>query len=535
MEWIILGVIVLLTLINVPIGYALSIATILAILWTGAASLSVVPLNLFSGASSFPLLAIPLFILAGGLMETSGISQRLVNLANSLVGFIRGGLAMVTVVATMIQSEISGSSVADAAAIGKVVIPAMEKRGYPRALSAAIVSNAASAAILIPPSIPMIIYAWMAEVSIAKLFFAGFLPGFIACVAMMGLCYYYARKYNLPKEKQFSVREVGRSTVQAFWALTIPIVIWVGILGGIATATEVAALAVVAAALIGVVIYRELSGRQTLRIFRESSSQTATVMLIVASLFVRFSEKNSDHARDTDEEHDPPGDRQHAADPSHFDPRQRDGGFVAHPLHEDPAVVEQHELEAEHGELGRHVDDLARQRRQLVHQNVESDVAALVVRHDRAVESQPDEHVRGELVIPGKRGIEDIAEEHPEADNDHQPREEADGPPLDESDEPPEQLRHQRSACTVLMSSVPPATCLPNSSYTAAEALMKASLSGWFDFIGGASFDMSSRSSRSPSARAKSPVACAILAIVPWTSLGSFFQKSSLTMRNAGV
>jgi tripartite ATP-independent transporter DctM subunit len=282
-EWLILGVIVLLTVINVPIGFALALATIVAILWTGSASLSVVPLNLFSGASSFPLLAIPLFILAGGLMETSGISQRLVNLANSLVGFIRGGLAMVTVVATMIQSEISGSSVADAAAIGKVVIPAMEKRGYPRALSAAVVSNAASAAILIPPSIPMIIYAWMAEVSIAKLFFAGFLPGFIACVSMMGLCYYYARKYNLPMEKKFSVREVGRSTVQAFWALTIPIVIWVGILGGIATATEVAALAVVAAALIGVLIYRELSGKQTLRIFRESASQTATVMLIVAS------------------------------------------------------------------------------------------------------------------------------------------------------------------------------------------------------------------------------------------------------------
>ena len=283
MEWIILGVIVLLTVINVPIGYALSIATILAILWTGAASLSVVPLNLFSGASSFPLLAIPLFILAGGLMETSGISQRLVNLAQSLVGFVRGGLAMVTVVATMIQSEISGSSVADAAAIGKVVIPAMEKRGYPRALSAAIVSNAASAAILIPPSIPMIIYAWMAEVSIAKLFFAGFLPGFIAGAMMMALAYYYARKYNLPVEQKFSVREVGRSTVNAFWALLIPVVIWVGILGGIATATEVAALAVVSALLIGVLIYRELNGRQTLSILKDSVGQTASVMLIVAS------------------------------------------------------------------------------------------------------------------------------------------------------------------------------------------------------------------------------------------------------------
>jgi tripartite ATP-independent transporter DctM subunit len=183
----------------------------------------------------------------------------------------------------MIQSEISGSSVADAAAIGKVVIPSMEKRGYPRALSAAIVSNAASAAILIPPSIPMIIYAWMAEVSIAKLFFAGFLPGVIACAAMMGLCYYHARKYNLPVEQKFSVREVGRSTLQAFWALLIPVVIWVGILGGIATATEVAALAVVAALLIGVFIYRELSGRQTLHILKDSVGQTAAVMLIVAS------------------------------------------------------------------------------------------------------------------------------------------------------------------------------------------------------------------------------------------------------------
>jgi tripartite ATP-independent transporter DctM subunit len=283
MEWLILGLIVLLTLINVPIGFALSIATIAAILWTGAVSLSVVPLSLFSGASSFPLLAIPLFILAGGLMETSGISQRLVNLANSMVGFIRGGLAMVTVVATMIQSEISGSSVADAAAIGKVVIPAMEKRGYPRALSAAIVSNAASAAILIPPSIPMIIYAWMAEVSIAKLFFAGFLPGIIAGLSMMALAYYYARKFNLPKEQRFSIREVGRSTLHAFWALFIPAVIWVGILGGIATATEVAALAVAAAFLIGMLIYRELNGRQTLHILRDSVGQTASVMLIVAS------------------------------------------------------------------------------------------------------------------------------------------------------------------------------------------------------------------------------------------------------------
>ena len=275
--------IVLLTVISVPIAFALSITTVLFLLAKGTAPLSVVPLNLFSGASSFPLLAIPLFILAGGLMDTSGISLRLVNLANSLVGFVRGGLAMVTVVATMIQSEISGSSVADAAAIGNVVIPAMEKRGYPRALSAAIVSNAASAAILIPPSIPMIIYAWMAEVSVAKLFFAGFVPGFIACGAMMGLSYYYARKHQLPVEQNFSLREIGRSTIRAFWALSIPLVIWGGIFLGIATATEVAALAVIAALAIGVCIYRELPARELTPVLRDSTGQTAVVMLIVAS------------------------------------------------------------------------------------------------------------------------------------------------------------------------------------------------------------------------------------------------------------
>jgi len=276
-------VIVLLTLIGVPIGFALALTAALFIVVKGVGSLSVIPLTMFAGASSFPLLAIPLFILAGGLMETSGISLRLVNMAQSMVGFIRGGLGMVTVVATMIQSEISGSSVADAAAIGNVVIPTMEKRGYPRALSAAIVSNAASAAILIPPSIPMIIYAWMAETSVAKLFLAGFVPGFIACGAMMLVVYYYARKLNLPFEQRFNIRDVGRATVKAGWALSIPIIIWAGIFLGIATATEVGALAVLAAALIGLFIYRELNRRQTLRILRDSAQQTAVVMVIVAA------------------------------------------------------------------------------------------------------------------------------------------------------------------------------------------------------------------------------------------------------------
>jgi tripartite ATP-independent transporter DctM subunit len=282
-EALIILVLILLVLVSVPIAWALCLTTIAFVLVKGTAPLTTVPLTLFAGSSSFPLLAIPLFILAGGLMETGGISLRLVNFAQSLVGFIRGGLAMVTVVATMIQSEISGSSVADAAAIGRVMIPAMERRGYPRALSAAIVSNAASAAILIPPSVPMIIYAWMAEASVAKLFLAGFVPGFLACAAMMGLCYYYALKLDLPVEQAFTVREVGRSAVAAAWAMVVPAVIWGGIFGGIATATEVAGLAAVAALIVGVFVYREIPLRGLKPILVDSMMQTAMVMAIVAA------------------------------------------------------------------------------------------------------------------------------------------------------------------------------------------------------------------------------------------------------------
>src|SRR3970040_1526676 len=153
MDGLILACVLCLTAIGVPIGYALVLSTAIFLVGKGVAPLTVIPLNLFAGSSSFPLLAIPLFILAGGLMETGGISLRLVNLASSVVGHIRGGLSMVTILATMIQSEISGSSVADAAAIGQVVIPAMEKRGDPRAFRAAVVSDAGSAPLLIPPSI----------------------------------------------------------------------------------------------------------------------------------------------------------------------------------------------------------------------------------------------------------------------------------------------------------------------------------------------------------------------------------------------
>jgi tripartite ATP-independent transporter DctM subunit len=283
MGWIVLGMVLLLSALDVPIGFVLAIATIVVVAIQGTAPLAAIPLMIFGGASKFPLLAIPLFILAGGLMTTTGISTRLIDLASAMVGFIRGGLAMVTIVASMFFGEISGSAVAGAAAIGQVVIPAMEKKGYPKAFSAGVVSNAATLAIIIPPSIPMIIYAAMADTSVVKLFIAGVVPGIIGGLLMMALSYYIARKRNYPAEASFSVPVLWTALKRGFWALMIPLVIWGGIFGGIATATEVGALAALAAILIGVLIYRELTWRAFWKTIVDSAMQTAVIMLIVAT------------------------------------------------------------------------------------------------------------------------------------------------------------------------------------------------------------------------------------------------------------
>jgi tripartite ATP-independent transporter DctM subunit len=283
MGWVVLFAVLFLSALNVPIGFVLALATIFVVMIQGTAPLAAIPLMIFGGASKFPLLAIPLFILAGGLMTTSGISTRLINLASALVGFIRGGLAMVTIVASMFFGEISGSAVAGAAAIGQVVIPAMEKKGYPKAFSAGVVSNAATLAIIIPPSIPMIIYAAMADTSVVKLFISGVIPGIIGGGMMMALSYYFARTRNYPAEASFSLGALGRALKNGFWALMIPVVIWGGIFGGIATATEVGGLAALAAILIGAFIYRELGWRDFWKTIVDSAMQTAVIMLIVAT------------------------------------------------------------------------------------------------------------------------------------------------------------------------------------------------------------------------------------------------------------
>jgi tripartite ATP-independent transporter DctM subunit len=273
-----------LVLINVPIAVALGIVAVAAMLAShGTDSLPNLPLVVYGGATNFPLLAIPLFILAGAIMNASGISQRLIAFASALFGWVRGGLALVSIGSSMFFAEISGSAVADVAALGSVLIPGMRAKGYPKALAAAVMSSAATLAVIIPPSIPMILYAVMAETSVVQLFVAGIVPGVVGGFGLMAMAYWFARRYNLPREAAFSGRRVWQTFRDALWAFLLPIIILGGIFGGVVTATEGAALAVVAALLVGLFIYRELDLAHLKRAILEGGVQTAIVMLLVAT------------------------------------------------------------------------------------------------------------------------------------------------------------------------------------------------------------------------------------------------------------
>ncbi|TAK42140.1 MAG: TRAP transporter large permease [Betaproteobacteria bacterium] len=271
-----------LVLLNVPIAVAIGIAAVCAMLATqGTDVLPNLAIVVYNGATNFPLIAIPLFILAGAIMNTSGISRRLIAFASALLGFVRGGLAMVNVGASMFFAEISGSAVADVAAIGSVLMPAMKKRGYPGPFTAAVTSSAASLAIIIPPSIPMILYAVMSGSSVVQLFVAGIVPGIVGGFLMMGLCYWYAVRYNYPVEEVFRLRRVWQTFKDAALAFLLPVIILGGIFGGLVTATEGAGLAVVAA--IGVALwYREIDLKMLRTAVVDGVVQTAVVMLLVA-------------------------------------------------------------------------------------------------------------------------------------------------------------------------------------------------------------------------------------------------------------
>jgi len=273
-----------LVLINVPIAVSLGIVAVVAMVAShGVNILPNLAIVTYNGATNFPLLAIPLFILAGAIMNASGISNRLIAFASSLFGWIRGGLAHVTIGASMFFAEISGSAVADVAALGSILIPGMKAKGYPAPLAAAVMSSAATLAVIIPPSIPMILYAVMAETSVVQLFVAGIVPGILGGVALMAMAYRFAIKYDLPREEAFALRRVAQTAREALWAFLLPIIILGGIFGGVVTATEGAALAVIAALFVGLVIYRELDLKELRRAIIEGGVQTAVVMLLVAT------------------------------------------------------------------------------------------------------------------------------------------------------------------------------------------------------------------------------------------------------------
>jgi len=273
-----------LILINVPIAVAIGIVAVGGLVLTpGGATLYDLAIALYSGSTSFPLIAIPLFILAGNLMNTSGISVRLINFVTSLIGFVRGGLGMVNIGVSMVFAEISGSAVADVAATGTVLIPEMKKRGYSRTLAAAITSSSASLAIIIPPSIPMILYGAIAETSVLKLFVAGVVPGVLGGVLLMAVTYVIAVRYDLPRADSFDLCHVWRSFKEAIWALLMPVIILGGIFSGMVTATEGAGLAVLAALVIGIFIYRDLDVSRLRKVMLEGVSQTGVVMLLVAT------------------------------------------------------------------------------------------------------------------------------------------------------------------------------------------------------------------------------------------------------------
>lgn len=281
---LVLALLVLLIAINVPIAVAiLAVALVGVVFDKGVFGLYDAALTIFDGATSFPLIAIPLFILAGALMNTGGISRRLIDFTSALIGFVRGGLAMVNVGVSLFFAEISGSAVADVAAIGSVLIPSMKRKGYKARFAAAVTSSSASLAIIIPPSIPMILYGALADASITQLFVAGIVPGLIGAASMLVLCYWFAVRYNLPREEAFSLRRLGKAFLAAGPALLLPIIILGGIFGGIVTATEGAGLAVVAALVIGVFVYREVRLVALYHALVEGVTQTAIVMLLVAT------------------------------------------------------------------------------------------------------------------------------------------------------------------------------------------------------------------------------------------------------------
>ena len=272
-----------LLVVGAPVAVAVGAAGFLGAVLASPAPLAITVQQMFHQVDSFVLLAFPLFVLAGALMETGGIARRLVDLAVALVGWVRGGLGMAVVIAEYIFSGISGSTVADVSAVASTTIPSMVRAGYSRELAVAIVSAASAMGILVPPCILMIVIGSIAGLSVAALFTAGFIPAVILALAIMIYIYRLAGQGGIEAAARPSRREVGRAFVRALIPLGMPAIIFGGILGGIMTPTEASVVAVLYAAVVGLFVYREISWSQLPEILIQSAAVTGAVGLLLAT------------------------------------------------------------------------------------------------------------------------------------------------------------------------------------------------------------------------------------------------------------
>ena len=271
-----------LMIMGMPIAFSLG-AICFAFFWIDGGTMTSVPQRMFAAVDSFPLLAVPAFILAGEVMNTGGLTKRIVEFARVLVGHISGGLGHVTVLANVIVSGISGSALAEAAGIGSVMIEAMKKQGFSPAFAGSLNAAASTIGPLIPPSIPLVIYAVMASVSAGKMLLAGFAPGFLVAIALMVYVYFISKKRGYPTSERATLNQVWQATKSAFLALMTPIIIIWGIVGGVFTPTEAAAATVVYGLVVSLFVYKDMHWRDLPSVFRKSAKTTAVVGFIIST------------------------------------------------------------------------------------------------------------------------------------------------------------------------------------------------------------------------------------------------------------
>lgn len=275
-------VLIIALVVNVPVGIAIGVSSLAAVLADGRLSSTYIVQQLVTSTDSFPLMAIPLFILAGELMSAGGVSKRILNVCNVFFGRITGGLAIVTVIVCMFFAAVSGSGPATVAAVGSMVVPTMLEKGYSKSFTLALIATAGSIGVVIPPSIPMVIYGVSTSTSISGMFMAGFLPGILIGIGLIICCYFYCKKQGWKgDDRRYTVKEKLAAVWDAKWALINPVIILGGIYAGIFTPTEAAAVAAVYAFICGTFIHRELNIKNIFDPIAASCSTTGTTMVII--------------------------------------------------------------------------------------------------------------------------------------------------------------------------------------------------------------------------------------------------------------